>query len=176
MPTYRLEGVAPRVHPDAYVHPDAVLIGQVEVGANASIWPGAVLRADYGAIVIGPRTSVQDGSILHTTALWPTIVGADCTIGHMAHLEGCTIEDWCLIASGSIVLNRAMVHEHSIVAAGAMVGEGCVVPGRHMARGVPATVHPLAKDHTEYLEHAVRTYAANGERYRRGLELISDDD
>lgn len=175
MPLYRLDGTAPSIHPTAYVHPDAVLIGEVVVSAQASIWPGAVLRADYGAISIGERSSIQDGSILHTTAEWPTVIGPDCVVGHGAHLEGCTVEEWCLIASGSIVLNRATVHHHSIVAAGAMVGEGADVPSWHMARGVPATSYPLTKDSTPYQEHAVRSYVENAERYRRGLELVSGD-
>lgn len=175
MPLYRLDGVAPRIDASAYVHPDAVLIGDVLVSAHATIWPGAVLRADYGAITIGERTSVQDGSILHTTAEWPTVIGPDCVVGHGAHLEGCTVEDWCLIASGSIVLNRATIRHHSIVAAGAMVGEGADIPSRHMARGVPAKAHPLTKDPAPYQEHAVRSYVENGERYRRGLELVVDD-
>ncbi len=117
MPIYALGDIVPTVHPDAYVHPDAVVIGAVTIGANSSIWPGAVLRGDDGAIVIGARTSVQDNAVLHTTEEHDTVVGDDCTIGHIVHLEGCTIESGCLIGNGSIVLHRVVVHTGAIVAA-----------------------------------------------------------
>jgi carbonic anhydrase/acetyltransferase-like protein (isoleucine patch superfamily) len=109
MPLYAFEHHEPRVDPSAFIHPDAVIIGAVTIGAQASIWPAAVLRADFGRIDIGARTSIQDGTVLHTTERWPTVVGADCVVGHNAHLEGCLIEDRCLIGSGAVVLNRAVV-------------------------------------------------------------------
>lgn len=172
MPWYKLDGVGPTVHAEAYVHPDAVLIGDVHIGAQSSIWPGAVLRADYGPITVGARTSIQDGSVLHTTAEWPTVVAEDCVVGHMVHLEGCSIEPRCLVASGAVVLNRATVMAGSVVAAGAMVSEGLEVPPGHMARGVPARTYPLTRDHSGYIEHAIASYVRNGQRYRNELEHI----
>ena len=110
MPIYALADREPTIHPDAFVHPDAVIIGSVEIGAFSSIWPGAVLRGDAGRIVIGARTSIQDNSVLHTTPVFPTIVGDDCVVGHIVHLEGCVIENGCLIGNGSIVLHAVRVH------------------------------------------------------------------
>ena len=88
MAIYALGEIQPIVHPLAYVHPDAVLIGNVTIGAESTVWPGAVLRGDAGPIVIGMRTSIQDGAVIHVTASSPTSVGSDCVIGHLAHLEG----------------------------------------------------------------------------------------
>ena len=92
MPIYALGALTPDIHPDAYIHPDAVVIGDVRVGALSSVWPCAVLRGDGGAITVGERTSIQDGSVIHTTPESPTQVGNDCTIGHQVHLEGCLVE------------------------------------------------------------------------------------
>lgn len=123
MPLYALDELEPSIDPTAFVHPDAVIIGDVVVGPEASVWPGAVLRGDHGRIVIGARTSVQDGTVVHTTREWPTTVGDDCVIGHRVHNEGCTIEKRCLIGSGSVVLNRAVIGTGSVVGAQALVPE-----------------------------------------------------
>ena len=88
MPIYALGEQVPDIHPEAFVHPDAVVIGSVTIGAQSSIWPGAVLRGDDGEIHIGARTSIQDNCVLHTTPMHPTIVGDDCVVGHIVHLEG----------------------------------------------------------------------------------------
>jgi carbonic anhydrase/acetyltransferase-like protein (isoleucine patch superfamily) len=93
MAIYSLGDQVPEIHPDAYIHPDAVIIGNVVIGAYTSVWPAAVLRGDDGFIFVGERCSVQDGAVLHTTAVFPTTVGNEVTIGHLAHLEGCTVED-----------------------------------------------------------------------------------
>ena len=124
MPVYALGDDEPDIHDLAYVAPDAVVIGRVTIGPEASIWPGAVLRGDHGTITVGARTSVQDGTIVHCTADYPTVIGADCVVGHNAHLEGCVVEDGCLIGSGSITLNRVVVGAGSIVAAAALVPRG----------------------------------------------------
>ena len=109
------------------------------------MWPCAVLRGDHGLIKIGERTSVQDGTIVHTTHEWPTLIGAGCVVGHRAHLEGCVVEDGCLIGSGSMVLNRARVETGAVVAAAALVREDMVVPAGALAVGVPATVRESSK-------------------------------
>jgi carbonic anhydrase/acetyltransferase-like protein (isoleucine patch superfamily) len=173
MPIYALDDLVPEISPTAYVHPDAVLIGAVVLGDEASVWPGAVLRADYGQIVVGARTSVQDGSVLHTTERWHTTIGADCVVGHNAHLEGCVIEDACLVGSGSVVLNRARVGTGSVVGASALVPQGFEVPPGSMALGVPVTTRPLdAAAHRERIEYGVGMYRKNASRYRDGLRQL----
>ena len=138
VPIYALDYAAPSIDPQAHVHPDAVVIGSVELAAGASVWPGAVLRGDHGVIRVGERTSIQDGTVVHTTEEWSTLIGADCVVGHRAHLEGCVVEDGCLIGSGSLVLNRARVAAGAVVAAAALVREDMVVPAGALALGVPA--------------------------------------
>jgi carbonic anhydrase/acetyltransferase-like protein (isoleucine patch superfamily) len=173
MPVYALGDQVPRIHPDAYVHPDAVVIGSVVIGAESSLWPSAVLRADFGRIEIGERTSVQDGTILHTTEQWPTVIGSDCVVGHNAHLEGCTVEDRCLIGSGSVVLNRAVVRTGSVVGAQALVPEGVEVPPGHVALGVPARPRPMeGAAQSEWIGFGVAEYRANAKRYRHELRRL----
>jgi carbonic anhydrase/acetyltransferase-like protein (isoleucine patch superfamily) len=173
MPLYALGDQAPRIHPDAYVHPDAVVIGDVVIGAEASVWPAAVLRGDFGRIEIGERTSVQDGTVVHTTERWPTLIGDDCVVGHNAHLEGCTVEDRCLIGSGSVVLNRAVVRAGSVIGAQALVPEGLEVPAGHLALGVPARPRPVPGPvQAEWIDQAVALYRANAKRYRGELRRI----
>jgi len=172
MPVYALGDWVPTIHPDAYIHPDAVVIGNVEIGALSSIWPGAVLRGDEDAgILIGERTSIQDGSVLHTTSHLPTVVGSGAVIGHIVHLEGCTIEDGALVGNGSIVLHQA------IVRTGAVVGSNAVVPGRMevpsgaMALGVPAKIREGAAN-AEMIELAAQSYVDRSARYRSGLRRL----
>ena len=171
MAIYALGDRTPRVHPDAFVHPDAVVIGDVTIGADASVWPGAVLRGDYGTIEVGARTSVQDGTVVHATAELATIIGSDCVVGHIAHLEGCTVEPWCLVGSGSVVLHRAVVRSHALVGANAVVPNGMEVPSGAMALGVPATVRPGVVKEGQF-EQAVRLYVDNGRRYRAELRRL----
>jgi carbonic anhydrase/acetyltransferase-like protein (isoleucine patch superfamily) len=106
---YALGARMPSIDDSAYVHPDAVVIGSVTIGPNSSVWPGAVLRGDYGTISVGARTSIQDGTVIHATHDLATTIGDDCVVGHNAHLEGCVVEDKSLIGSGSVVLHRAVV-------------------------------------------------------------------
>lgn len=171
MSVYALGDAVPLIHPDAFVHPDAVVIGHVEIGARASVWPAAVLRGDYGRIVVGERTSVQDGTVVHTTEEWPTLIGAGCVVGHNAHLEGCTVGDGCLIGSGSIVLNRAVIEPRAGVGAAALVAEGTTVPTGQIALGVPARCRP-APDIAAWVEYGVAEYIKAIEMYR-GLRRIS---
>jgi carbonic anhydrase/acetyltransferase-like protein (isoleucine patch superfamily) len=140
MAVWELGGKVPDIHPDAFVHPAATVIGAVTIGANSSIWPGAVLRADFGEILIGARTSIQDGTVLHCIRSHPTRIGDGTIVGHLAHLEGCDVGSYCLVGSGSVVLNRAVIEDEAAVAAKALVSEGRVVPREHIAVGVPARV------------------------------------
>ena len=140
----------------AYVHPDAVIIGSVVIGAYSSVWPTAVLRGDDGFIYVGERTSVQDGTIVHTTWNHPTTIGDSCTIGHNVHLEGCTIEPWCLIGNGSIVLHRVIVRTGAIVAANAVVLNDTEVPTGAVAVGTPAA---MKRSLLNFLSKAMRLVA-----------------
>jgi Carbonic anhydrases/acetyltransferases, isoleucine patch superfamily len=171
MAVYALGDQVPDIHPSAYVHPQASVIGSVTLGAEATVWPGAVLRGDYGAITVGPRTSIQDGTVVHTTAEWPTVIGADCVVGHNAHLEGCVVEDRALIGSGSVVLNRARIGTEAVVGAGAVVTEDTVIPARHTALGIPARARPGGID-ARWHDEAVALYVANGRRYGAELKLL----
>ena len=144
MTLYALGDERPRIHPDAYIHPDAVLIGEVRVGPGSSIWPGVVIRADNGPILIGARTSVQDGAVVHTQLVRQTRIGDDCVIGHLAHLEGCQLEDLVLIGSGAVVLEGVVCRSGSLVGAGAVVPPGTEVPAGAMALGVPARIRENA--------------------------------
>ncbi len=171
MAVYALGAEVPEIHPDAYVHPDAVVIGRVQIGADASVWPTAVLRGDDGAIVVGSRTSVQDGTIVHATGRHDTLIGAECVVGHNAHLEGCTIEDRCLVGSGSVVLHRAVVRSGGLVGANAVVPADLEVPAFAMALGVPAKLRLDAVPPGEF-DEAVALYVERGRRYRADLRRI----
>ena len=173
MAIYALGVLIPRIDPTAYVHPDAVLIGDVTVGPESSIWPGAVLRGDGGGrIVVGARTSIQDNCVVHCTAEFPTIVGDECVVGHIAHLEGCTIEAFCLVGSGAVILHEAIVRSGSVVGSNAVVRNRMEVPAGALALGVPATVRLDAADAAS-IRHGVEIYVAKGREYREGLRRVS---
>ena len=171
MPIYALGERTPTIHPDAYVHPDAVIIGSVAIGAHSSIWPGAVLRGDDGDIIIGERTSIQDGSVLHTTHVFPTIVGNDCVIGHVVHLEGCTIEDGSLVGNGSIVMHRVIVRSGAVVAANAVLLNGLEVPSGALAVGVPAVIK-LDKARPAEIAMGAASYVARAAIYKEKLQRL----
>jgi carbonic anhydrase/acetyltransferase-like protein (isoleucine patch superfamily) len=171
VPIYALDDQVPTIHPDAFVHPDAVVIGSVSIGAQSSVWPGAVLRGDDGTITVGERTSIQDNCVIHTTPAHPTRIGDDCVIGHLAHLEGCIVESGVLIGSGSIVLHRVVVHTGAIVAANAVVLNGVDVPARALAVGTPAVVKE-GRARPEEIESGVASYVAKTARFRAGLRRV----
>ena len=171
MPIYALGDNEPTIHPTAYVHPDAVVIGSVTIGADSSIWPGAVLRGDDGAIVIGERTSIQDGTVVHTTPFDHTTVGDDCVIGHVVHLEGCIIENFAQVSSGSIVLHRAVISTGAIVAANAVVLNDMMVPPGALAVGAPATIKENRARRAD-IEMAVTAYLHKGKRFREQLRRL----
>lgn len=133
-------GRFPKVHPTAFVAPSADLIGDVEVGEEASIWYGAVLRGDINRIIIGAGSNVQDNAVVHLADEFPAIIGRLVTIGHSAVIHACTIEDECLIGMGAIVLDGAVVGARSIVGAGALVTPGTIIPPGSMVLGSPAKV------------------------------------
>lgn len=171
MPIYALGDRAPTIHPDAFVHPDAVVIGDVRIGANSSIWPNAVLRGDYGTIIVGERTSIQDGTVVHATAELPTIIGDDCVVGHLAHLEGCVVHDRVLVGSGSIVLHEVDVQSGATVGAGAVVRNRTYVPAGALAIGVPAVIKENASNEASIVESA-NLYVSNAQRYKSDLREL----
>lgn len=171
MPIYALGDRVPTIDATAYVHPDAVVIGDVVLGPQANVWPKAVLRGDFGTIVIGARTSIQDGSVVHATSRKPTSIGADCVVGHNAHLEGCTVEDSCLIGSMSTVLSEAIVRTGALVAASALVSPRTEVPSRAMALGVPCRIREEAIEEGRF-ERIVALYVENAQRYASELRRL----
>jgi carbonic anhydrase/acetyltransferase-like protein (isoleucine patch superfamily) len=168
MAIYRLGDQVPVIDPQAYVHPDAVVIGDVTIGPESTVWPGAVLRGDYGTITVGARTSVQDGTVIHAGPGFPTVVGSGCVIGHLAHLEGCILEDECLVGSGSVVLHHAVIGTGATVGANAVVPNRMHVPAGALALGVPASVRPDGSN-LPLIQISASEYAANGHRYRESL-------
>jgi carbonic anhydrase/acetyltransferase-like protein (isoleucine patch superfamily) len=168
---YALDDDEPQIDETAYVAPDAVVIGRVTIGPEASVWPGAVLRGDHGYITVGARTSIQDGTVVHCTERYPTIIGDDCVVGHNAHLEGCVVESGCLIGSGSVTLNGVTVGRGSIVAAGAVVSEKFQVPPASLVAGVPAKVKRSDVD-ASWTEGAVQSYIHTARRHRNGLRRL----
>lgn len=168
MAIYRLGGLTPHLDATAWVHASAQVIGDVVLAPETSIWPGAVLRGDYGRISIGLGSNVQDGAVLHTRGDEPTVVGADCVVGHLAHLESCVVEDVVLIGSTAVILPGAALRTGSMVAAGAVVTPGTEVPTGHRAQGVPARIVPAP----EGLQDEIRALAA---RYRRNAARHRDE-
>jgi carbonic anhydrase/acetyltransferase-like protein (isoleucine patch superfamily) len=164
--TYR--GKTPKIHPTAFVAPTAVLIGDVEVGEESSIWFGAVLRGDNGPIRIGARTSVQDNAVLHVMTL--TQIDDDVTIGHCAVMEDCHVKRYALIGSNAVLLNGCVIGEGALVAAGSVVGERVEIPDRTLAAGVPAKVKKAIEGEaarwieiaSEEYVHLSRSYIAEG--------------
>jgi carbonic anhydrase/acetyltransferase-like protein (isoleucine patch superfamily) len=164
----RYRDFSPRVDPTAYVHERATVIGEVEVGAEASIWPGSVLRGDDGAIRIGARTSIQDNSVVHaTTGLSKTTVGERVTVGHRVILHGCTVEDDCLVGMGAILLDNCVIGRGSIVGAGALVTQGLVIPPGSLVLGIPArVVRACGEKERTMIEFGWREYVERTHEYR----------
>jgi len=173
VPVYALGDVEPRIDPEAFVHPDAVVIGDVTIGARASVWPCAVLRGDYGTILVGDETSVQDGAVLHAVPMFPTVVGDRCVVGHLAHLEGCTLEDESLVGSGAVVLHRAVIRTGATVGANGVVPNGVEVPPGALAIGVPVAIRPDRSD-AAMIRLSAAQYVENARRFASALRRLDD--
>jgi carbonic anhydrase/acetyltransferase-like protein (isoleucine patch superfamily) len=175
MPIYALDGKQPDFadRHSNWIAPDAVLIGDVSVGANAGIWFGAVLRGDNEPIVIGADTNVQEHTVMHTDIGFPLTIGVGCTIGHRAMLHGCTIGDNSLIGMGAIVLNGARIGRNSLVGAGALVTEGKAFPDNSLIVGTPAkAIRVLDEDAVARLRASAAHYVANARRFKAGLKPL----
>ena len=170
MPLYDLAGKRPTVHPDAYIAPTAVLIGDVRIGADASVWFGAVLRGDDSFIEVGEGSNVQDGVVIHCSQDLPTILGRQVSVGHLACLEGCIVEDGSLVGTGSIMLQRSRLGKGSLLAAGSVLAEGVEIPPGHLAAGVPAVVKkPLSGSSADWVTRPAEHYQVRGRLYRKSL-------
>ena len=158
------------MHPDAYIAPTAVLIGEVEVGAGASVWFGAVLRGDEAAIKIGDGANVQDNAVIHCARDLPTVIEHDASVGHSAQLEGCIVETGAVVGMGATMLQRSRLGAGSLLAAGAVLGEGQAIPPGHMAAGVPATVKKaLGGSSGSWVGTTAQHYRDRAVRYRAKL-------
>lgn len=155
------------IDPTAFISPHAYVHGTVRIGAHASIWPMVVVRGDKGAIVIGARTNVQDGSVLHADPDAYLTIGSGVTIGHGAIVHGCTVSDDVLIGMGAVVLNHAQIGAGSLIAARALVTEGRLVPPGSLVVGIPGTVRPLRDDQLARIRRNAQSYVDLKEHYLR---------
>jgi carbonic anhydrase/acetyltransferase-like protein (isoleucine patch superfamily) len=170
MPLHALDGVSPQLAQDAWIAPDAQVIGDVRIGAEASIWFHAILRGDNEKIAIGARTNIQDGCVLHTDLGYPLEIGEGCTIGHRAILHGCLIGANSLIGMGATLLNGANVGRNCLVGANSLLTEGKAYPDNSLIIGAPARVLRELKDsEIAQLRESAAVYVANARRYRRGF-------
>ncbi|WP_334174849.1 gamma carbonic anhydrase family protein [Pseudoxanthobacter sp.] len=175
MALYELDGIRPAL-PEAgryWVAPDAVLIGKVRLDDEASVWFGAVLRGDNELIHVGPRTNIQDGSVLHTDMGCPLTIGAGCTIGHRATLHGCLIGENSLIGMGATVLNRARIGRNCLIGAGSLIREGQEIPDHSLVVGAPGrVVRTLDEAQIEGLRRSADGYVRNWRRFAAGLRPV----
>ncbi len=169
-----VNGKQPKIGNGVYVAPTAVIAGDVTIGANASIWFGAVIRGDEGRISIGPRTSVQDNIVIHVNTSHDTVVEADVTLGHGVVIEGCHIEKGALIGMNATVLSGAHIGEGAIVAAGSVVTENQEIPAHHLAAGVPSkVVKPISESLKERIADAPREYMKISRMYIDSAKSVS---
>ncbi|MEE9304574.1 MAG: gamma carbonic anhydrase family protein [Thiotrichaceae bacterium] len=166
----------PSIHPTAYVDESAVVIGNVSIGENSSVWPLTVIRGDIQCITIGKRTNIQDGSVLHVTHAsafsapsapegYPLSIGDDVTVGHKAVLHGCTVEDRCLIGMGAIILDGAVVETEVMVGAGSLVPPGKILESGYMWLGSPVKrVRKLSDKEREFFLYSTKHYSALANR------------
>lgn len=169
-------GKTPRVSPGAFVAPTAVLIGDVSVGAEASIWFGAVLRGDHPehGIRVGPRSNIQDNCVIHVGDWQDTVIGSDVTVGHGAKFESCTIEDGCVIGMNAVILQEAIIGEKSLVAANAVVMEKARIPRESLVAGIPARVRKrLAGSAARWIGRSSRHYVELSREYlAQGIGVV----
>lgn len=164
------EGKRPQIHPSAYVAPGATVIGDVVLGEDVNIWPGAVLRGDVGRIIVGARSNIQDAAVVHVDTGGETVLGEDVTVGHMAMLHSCTIGDATLVGMSATVLSRSVVGQCCVIAAGSVVREGQEIAAFSLAAGVPAAVKRELDRHTraDRVAHAA-SYVDLARRHREGI-------
>lgn len=174
MPVRSFESHIPRIAASAYIDPLALVIGNVEIGTNASLWPQVVVRGDIHSIKIGDNTNIQDGSVLHVSHVsefapdgFPLVIGRGVTVGHLVVLHGCSIEDHCLIGMGSLVMDGALIQAGAMLGAGSLVSPGRVIEGGYLWLGRPARrVRVLTADEQRYLHYSAEHYVRLKNRHR----------
>lgn len=170
---WELDGIRPVLGEGAWVAPDANLIGRVVLEAEASVWFGATLRGDNEEIRLGRGSNIQENSVLHTDPGCPLVIGADCTIGHMAMLHGCTIGDGTLIGMGATVLNGARIGQGCLIGACALITEGKEIPDGSLVMGAPGkVVRALDSATLDRLLRSAAHYREKVARYRTGLKPV----
>jgi carbonic anhydrase/acetyltransferase-like protein (isoleucine patch superfamily) len=171
MPLFRFEDKSPRVHPSAFVAPTAVLVGDVTVEENASVWYNAVLRADFSPIVVRRGANVQDCAVVHVTPMHGVEIGAGATVGHTCVVHGATLGDEALVGNGATVLDGARIGARAMIAAGALVTPGTEIPDGMLAMGAPAKVKGrLAGTPAEFWVRANPSgYQALAQRHKAGV-------
>ena len=176
MPLFSFEGKSPRVHPDAFIAPTATLVGDVVVEAGASVWYGAVLRADYSQVIIRAGANVQDGSILHGPPDMPCEIGPGATVAHLCVVHGASVGEEALIANGSTVLDGARIGARTMIAAHSLVAAGAEIPDEVLAAGSPAVVKkPIAGTPAEFwVQMNPPAYADLAKRHAAGVAAVAD--
>ena len=172
-----IDGKAPRIHPSAFIAPGCRIIGDVEIGPDASIWYNCVIRADVNRIVIGARSNIQDGSVIHcdspkpgTPQGYPTLIGEDVLIGHMAMVHGCILHDRAFVGLGAIVMDGCVIEHEGMLAAGAMLTGGKIIGARQLWMGTPAKYARALEEATLEAHRAgVHSYVLNGRRHAAAL-------
>ena len=170
MTCYKLGDKTPQLGENAWIAPNATVIGDIRLGKNASIWFNATLRGDNDPIHIGENTNIQDGSVLHTDDGVPLTIGSNVTVGHKVMLHGCTVGDGSLIGINAVVLNRAVIGKHCLIGANSLIPEGKVIPDRSLVCGSPGRIIRELTDHEiAKLQASADGYVNNAQRYREQL-------
>lgn len=174
MPLFSFEGKSPKIHPSAFIAPTAVIIGDVTIEENASVWYNTVLRGDFGPIVVKKGANVQDCAVVHATPIHPVEIGPGATVGHLVMIHGATLGEECLIGNSAIVLDGVKVGARAMVAGGALVTPDTEIPADTLAMGVPAKVRgPLAGTPAErWVRLNPQTYQALAQRHRAGIAPV----
>ena len=173
MPLYRLGDLSPALGEGAWAAPSADLIGDVRLGSRASVWFGAVIRADNTPILVGEDSNVQDGAVCHSDPGAPLVIGARVTLGHQAIVHGCTISDDCLVGMGARILNGALLGPECLVGAGALITESKAFEGGSLIVGVPArVVRPLTGEEKAAIRASAAHYAEKAARYAAALQAV----
>ena len=171
MAIYNLGDRQPSLGREVWIAPNAIVIGDVRLGDNASVWWNAVLRGDNDTISIGANSNIQDGSVLHVDKGVPLTVGANVTVGHLVVLHGCTVGDDSLIGIKSVILNKAVIGRHCLIGANSLIPEGKVIPDRSLVMGSPGkVVRELTDEEVARLQNSARGYVAKARSYRTELK------
>lgn len=170
---YSIGNIYPNIHPSSYIAPGAIVIGNVELQENSSVWFNAVLRGDNDKITIGKGSNIQDGTIVHSDEGYPTTIHENVTVGHNVILHGCTIMEGALIGMGSTILNGAVIGKGSLVAAGSLVREGMTIEPGMLVAGVPAkAIRQLTENDMERIKSGAFHYVENGKKFRAELKEV----